>query len=147
MKYQIPCKQFLLIKVYGWEANRATMLVYERLRCGVFCLVCVYLNWCWYWYALHCCRVLIVLICVDGGVGGGWRLDVVGVEMGGEEVGGMWGSVVHQSPGHWDWLTLMITDLRAKLNIIAFYKNKRLILPTWHITEVAVIYPGSSIHI
>ena len=147
MKYQIPCKQFLLIKVYGWEANRATMLVYERLRCGVFCLVCVYLNWCWYWYALHCCRVLIVLICVDGGVGGGWRLDVVGVEMGGEEVGGMWGSVVQQSPGHWDWLTLTITDLLAKLNIIAFYKNKRLILPTWHITEVAVIYPGSSIHI
>ena len=30
-----------------------------------------------------------MLISVDGGVGGGWRLDVVGVEMGGEEVGGM----------------------------------------------------------
>ena len=30
--------------------------------------------------------VVVVLICVDGGVGGGWRLDVVGVEMGGEEV-------------------------------------------------------------
>ena len=33
--------------------------------------------------------VVVVLICVDGGVGRGWRLDVVGVEMGGEEVGGM----------------------------------------------------------
>ena len=44
--------------------------------------------------------VVVVLICVDGGVGGGWRLDVVGVEMGGEEVGGMRGSVVQQSPGH-----------------------------------------------
>ena len=33
--------------------------------------------------------VVVLMICVDGGVGAGWRLDVGGVEMGGEEVGGM----------------------------------------------------------
>ena len=33
--------------------------------------------------------IVVVLIYVDGGVGAGWRLDVVGVEMGGEEGGWM----------------------------------------------------------
>ena len=30
---------------------------------------------------------VVVLICVDAGVGGGWRLDVVGVEMGERRLG------------------------------------------------------------